>query len=115
MYFTTPLPLMMKRSMIGCSYVCAGLPAISLRSLFLNLFMKTMERWVDGFRGAREICSDRGLKFVSQHFQTLFFNIGARSTMCLAGRHQDNGTAEDTGKQLSSVVAKAFTSNNGTF
>ena len=68
-----------------------------------------MERWVDRFGAPREICSDRGPQFVSQYFQTLCSKIGARSTMCLAGRHQGNGKAENTGKQLRRAVAKAIT------
>ena len=39
---------------------------------------------------------------------------GACSTMCLAGRHQDNGKAENTGKQLRRAVAKALTLRKGT-
>ena len=68
-----------------------------------------MERWVDRFGAPREICTDRGPQFVSQYFQTLCSKIGARSTMCLAGRHQGNGKAENTGKQLRRAVAKAIT------
>ena len=52
-----------------------------------------MERLVDRFRAPREICSDRGPHFVSQCFQILCSKICARSTMCLAGRHQGNGKA----------------------
>ena len=73
-----------------------------------------MERSVDRFGAPREICSDRGPQLVSQYFQTLFSKIGARSTMCLAGRHQRNGKAESTGKQLRRAVAKALTLNKGT-
>ena len=73
-----------------------------------------MERWVDRFGAPREICSDRGPQFVSQYFQTLCSKIGARSTMCLAGRHQGNGKAENTGKQLRRAIAKALTLNKGT-
>ena len=73
-----------------------------------------MERWVDRFGAPREICSDRGPQFVSQYFQTLCSKIGARSTMCLAGRHQGNGKAENTGKQLRRAVAKALTLKKGT-
>ena len=73
-----------------------------------------MERWADRFRAPREICIDRGPHFVSQYFHTLCCKIGARSTMCLAGRHQGNGKAEHTGKQLSRGVATAFTLNKGT-
>ena len=73
-----------------------------------------MERWVDRFGAPREICSDRGPQFVSQYFQTLCSKIGARSTMCLAGRHQGNGKAENTGKQLRRAVAKALTLRKGT-
>ena len=69
-----------------------------------------MERWVDRFGAPREICSDRGPQFVSQYFPTLCSKIGARSTMCLAGRHQGNGKAENTGKQLRRAVAKALPS-----
>ena len=72
------------------------------------------ERWVDRFEAHREICSDRGPQFVSQYFQTLCSKIGARSTMCLAGRHQGNGKAENTGKQLRRAVAKALTLKKGT-
>ena len=67
-----------------------------------------MERWSDRFGAPREICSDRGPQFLSQYFQTLCSKIGARSTMCLAGRHQGNGKAENTGKQLRRAVAKAL-------
>ena len=73
-----------------------------------------MERWVDRFGAPREICSDRGPQFVSQYFQTLCSKIGARSTMCLAGRHQGNGKAENTGKRLRRAVAKAPTLKKGT-
>ena len=72
-----------------------------------------MEHWVDGFGAPREICSDRGPRFVSQYFQTLCSKIGARSTMCLAGRHQSNGKAENTGKQLRRAVGKGLTLNKG--
>ena len=72
-----------------------------------------MERWDDRFGAPREICSDRGPQFVSQYFLTLCSKIGARSTMCLAGRHQGNGKAENTGKQLRRAVAKPFTLRNG--
>ena len=72
------------------------------------------ERWVDRFGAPREICSDRGPQFVSQYFQTLFSQIGARSTMCLTGSHQGNGKAENTGKQLRCAVAKALTLKKGT-
>ena len=72
-----------------------------------------MERWVDRFRAPCEICSDLGPQFVSQHFQTLCSKIGARSTMCLAGSHQGNGKAENTGKQLRRAVAKALTLRKG--
>ena len=65
-----------------------------------------MERWVDRFRAPREICSDRGPQFVSQYFQSLCSKIGARSTMCLAGRHQGNGKAENTGLGGSSCMVK---------
>ena len=51
---------------------------------------------------------------MSQYFQTLCSKIGARSTMCLAGRHQSNGKDENTGKQLRHAVAKAFTLKKGT-
>ena len=73
-----------------------------------------MERWVHEFGAPREICSDRGPHFVSQYFQTLCSKIGARSTMCLPGRHQGNGKAENTGKQLRGAVAKALTLKKGT-
>ena len=72
-----------------------------------------MDRWVDVFGAPREICSDRGPQFVSQHFQTLCSKIGARSTMSLAGRHQGNGKAENTGKQLRRAIAKALTLKKG--
>ena len=72
-----------------------------------------MERWVDRFRAPHEICSDRGPKFVSKYYQTLCSKIGARSTMCLAGRHQGNRKAENTGKQLRRAVAKALTLRKG--
>ena len=72
------------------------------------------ERWVNRFGAPRQICSDRGPQFVRQYFQSLCAKIGARSTMCLAGRHQGNGKAENTGKQLSHAVAKALTLNKGT-
>ena len=67
-----------------------------------------MKCWVDRFVAPREICSDRGPQFVSEYFQTLCSKIGARSTMCLAGRHQGNGRAETPGKQLGCAVAKAL-------
>ena len=73
-----------------------------------------MERWVDRFGAPREICSDRGPQFVSQYFQTLCSKIGARSAMCLAGRQQSNGKAENAGKQLRRAVAKALTWKKGT-
>ena len=73
-----------------------------------------MERWVHRFGAPREICSDRWPQFVSQYFQTLCSKIGARSTMCLAGRHQGNGKSENTGKQVRRAVAKALTLKNGT-
>ena len=73
-----------------------------------------MDRWVDRFGAPREICSDRGPEFVRQCFQTLSSKIDARSTMCLAGRHQGNGKAENTGKQLRRAVAKALTLRKGT-
>ena len=72
-----------------------------------------LERWVDRFGAPSEICSDRGQQFVSQYFQTLCSKIGARSTMCLAGRHQGNGKAENTGKQLRRAVAKALALKKG--
>ena len=50
---------------------------------------------------------------VSQYFQTLCSKIGARSTIFLAGRHQGNGKAEITGKQVKCAVAKALTLNKG--
>ena len=68
-----------------------------------------MERWVDEFGAPREICSHRGPQIVSQYFQTLCSKVGARSTMCLAGRRQGNGKAKNTGKKLRRVVAKALT------
>ena len=64
---------------------------------------------MDRFGAAGEICYHRGPQFVSQYFQTLCSEIGARSTMCLAGRHQGNGKAENTGKRLRRAVAKALT------
>ena len=73
-----------------------------------------MERWVDRFGAPRERCSDRGPQFVSQTFQILCSKIGARSTMCLAGRHQGNGKAENIGKQLRRAVAKSLTLKKGT-
>ena len=73
-----------------------------------------MESWVDRFGAPREICPGRGPPFVSQYFQTLCSKIGARSTMRLAGRHQGNGKAESTGKQLRRAVAKALTLNKRT-
>ena len=51
---------------------------------------------------------------MSKYFQTVCFKFGARSTMCLAGRHQGNGKAENTGKQLRRAVAKALTLNKST-
>ena len=68
---------------------------------------------MDRFGAPREICSDHGPQFVSQYFQTLCSKIGARSTMCLAGRHQCNRKAENTGKQLRRAVAKALTWRKG--
>ena len=73
-----------------------------------------MERWVDRFGAPRQICSDRGPHLVSPYFRTLCSQIGARCTMCLAGRHQPNGKAENTGKQLRRAVAKALTLKKGT-
>ena len=72
-----------------------------------------MERCVDRLGAPGEICSDRGPQFVSQYFQTLCSRIGARSTTCLGGRHQGNGKAENTGKQLRRAVAKALTLKKG--
>ena len=72
-----------------------------------------MERWVDRFRAPCEIFSERGPQFVSQYLQTLCSKIAARSTMCLTGRHQGNGKAETTGKQLRRAVAKALTLRKG--
>ena len=74
-----------------------------------------MERWGDRFGAPREICSDRGPQLVSQYFPTLCSKIGVRSTMCLAGRHQGNGKAENTGKRLRRAVAKALTLKKGTY
>ena len=51
---------------------------------------------------------------MSQHFRTLCSKIGARSTMCHAGRHQGNGKAGNTGKQLTRAVAKPLTLKKGT-
>ena len=113
--------------MTECSYVYAGFPATSSRSLFLNPIMKNkdeglmgkraahlvMGRWVDRFGAPCEICSDRGPQFVSQYFRTLCSKTGARSTMCLAGRHQGNGKAKNTGNQLRRAVAKALTLKKG--
>ena len=75
-----------------------------------------MERCVKRFRAPPEICSDRGPQFVSQCLQTLCSKIDARSTVCLAGRHQSNGKAENAGKQLAirRAVAKALTLKKGT-
>ena len=72
-----------------------------------------MERWVNRFGAPRELCSDRGPQLVSQYFQTLCSKIGARSIMCLVGRHQGNGKAENTGKQLRRAIAKALTLKKG--
>ena len=72
-----------------------------------------MEHWVDRFGAPRAICSDRGRRFVSQYFQTLCSKIGIHSNMCLAGRHQGNGKAENTDKQLRRAVAKALTLKKG--
>ena len=71
------------------------------------------ERWVDRFGAPREICSDRGPQLVRQYFETLCFKIGACSTMCLAGRHQGNGKAENTGKQPRRAIAQALTLKKG--
>ena len=73
-----------------------------------------MERVVDRFTAPREICSDHGPQFVSQCFQSLCSKIAARSTMCVTGRHQGNGKAENTGKELRRAVAKALTLKRGT-
>ena len=72
-----------------------------------------IERWANRFGAPHEICSDCGPHFVSKYFQTLCSKIGARSTICLAGRHQGNGKAENTGKQLRRAVAQALTLNKG--
>ena len=72
------------------------------------------ELLVDRFGATREICSDCGPQSVSQCLQTLCSKIVARATMCLAGRHQGNGKAENTGSQLRHDVAKALTLKNGT-
>ena len=48
------------------------------------------------------------------NIQTLCSKIGARSTMGLAGRHQGNGKAENTDRQLRRAVAKAVTLKKGT-
>ena len=68
-----------------------------------------MNRWVDEFRAPHEICSDRCPHFVSQCFETLSSEVGARSTMCLVGRQQGNDEAENISKQLRRAVAKALT------
>ena len=57
-----------------------------------------MVRWIDRFGAPGEICSDRGPQFVSQHFQSISPKIGARPTMCIAGRHQGNEKSENTCK-----------------
>ena len=72
-----------------------------------------IEPWVDRFGAPREICSDCGPQLVSQYFQTLCSKIRARSTMCLADRHQGNGKAENTGKQLRRAINKALTLKKG--
>ena len=72
------------------------------------------ELLVDRFGATRVICSDCGPQSVSQCLQTLCSKIVARATMCLAGRHQGNGKAENTGSQLRHDVAKALTLKNGT-
>ena len=51
---------------------------------------------------------------MSQYFRTLCSKIGGHSTIFLAGRHQGNGKAEKTGKQLRRAVAKALTLKKGT-
>ena len=68
-----------------------------------------MERWVDRFGAPSGICSDRGPPFVSQCFETLSSQMGARSTMCLEGRHLGSCKAEHTSKQLRPAVVKALT------
>ena len=73
-----------------------------------------VERWVDRFGAPPEIWYNRGPQFVSQYFRTLCSKIGARSTMCLAGRHQGNGKAENTGNQLRRAVAEALNLRKGT-
>ena len=73
-----------------------------------------IERWVDRFGVPRKIWSDCGPQFVSQYFETYCSKTGPRSTMYPAGRHQGNGKAENTGRQLRRAVAKALTFNKGT-
>ena len=68
---------------------------------------------MDRFGAPHRICSDREQQFVSQYFQTPCSKIGARSIICLAGRHEGNGKAENTGKQARRFVAKALTLKKG--
>ena len=70
--------------------------------------------WVDRFGVPRDICSSRGPQFMSQYFRTLCSKIGARSTMCLAGRHQGNGKAENTSRHGNRLhTATGFSSKCG--
>ena len=73
-----------------------------------------MKRWVNRFGAPCEICFDIGPQFVSPYFQILCSKIGARSTMCLAGRQEGNGKTENTRQQLRRAVAKALTLKKGT-
>ena len=73
-----------------------------------------IERCMDRFGAPRTICSERGPQFVRQYLQILWSTIGARSTICLAGRHQGNGKAENTGRQLKRAGAKGLTWKKGT-
>ena len=72
-----------------------------------------MDRWVDSFGAPREISSNLGQQFVSQYFQTLCSKIGARSTMCLAGRHQGNFKTDNTDKQRRLAITEALTLKKG--
>ena len=106
--------------MTECSYEFAGFPATSSPEdqdeglTGKRAAQLVMERWVDRFGASCEICSDCEPQFVSQYFQTLCSKMGTRTTMCLAGRHEGNDKAENTGKQLRRAVVKALNLKKGT-
>ena len=72
-----------------------------------------MDRWLDSFRASGGMYSYHGPQFVRQYFHFLCSKIGARPTMCLVGRHQGNGKAKNSGKQLARAFATALTLKKG--